>query len=100
MVKIISYYGGCNNETEIRMVGWPKCECEVIPVAGMICQDIMRLTGCPYMTAVTAEKRSDYTTDYLKKGIPPKRGHVDGPVDLGRERETIPIPRESTPSKA
>jgi hypothetical protein len=79
-------------KTEIRMVGWPKRECEVIPMSGMSRKDIMRLTGCPYMTAVTAEKRGYYIIDYLKKSVPPKRGHVDGPVDLGRERETIPIP--------
>jgi hypothetical protein len=81
-------------KTENRMVGWPKRECEVIPTDGMTRKDIMRLTGCPYMTAVTAEKRGYYIVDYLKKGIPPKRGHVDGPVDLGREREIIPIPED------
>ena len=81
-------------ETEIRMVGWPKRECEVIPVAGMTRKDIMRLTNCPYMTAVTAEKRGYFIIDYLKKSTPPKRGFVDGPVDLGRERETIPIPED------
>ncbi|MBM4293531.1 MAG: hypothetical protein FJ126_01315 [Deltaproteobacteria bacterium] len=81
-------------ETEIRMVGWPKRECEVIPVTGMTRKDIMRLTNCPYMTAVTAEKRGYYINDYLKKGIPPKHGFVEGPVDLGRERETIPIPED------
>jgi len=42
-------------KTEIRMVGWPKRECEVIPVAGMTRKEIMKLTNCPYMTAVTAE---------------------------------------------
>ena len=81
-------------KTEIRMVGWPKRECEVIPVTGMTRKDIVRLTNCPYMTAVTAEKRGYYIIDYLKKGIPPKRGFVEGPVDLGRERETIPIPED------
>ena len=80
-------------KTEIRMVGWPKRECEVIPVTGMTRKEIMRLTNCPYMTAVTAEKRGYFIIDYLKKGIPPKRGFVDGPVDLGREREIIPIPK-------
>lgn len=34
-------------------------------------KDIMRLTNCPYMTAVTAEKRGYYIVDYLKKGVPP-----------------------------
>jgi len=81
-------------ETEFRMVGWPKRECEVIPVTGMTRKDIMRLTNCPYMTAVTAEKRGYFIIDYLKKGAPPKRGFVDGPVDLGREREVIPIPED------
>ncbi len=81
-------------KTEIKMVGWPKRECEVIPVGGMTRKDIMRLTNCPYMTAVTAEKRGYYIIDYLKKGVPPKRGFVDGPVDLGREREVIPIPED------
>lgn len=81
-------------KTEIRMVGWPKRECEVIPVAGMTRKDIMRLTGCPYMTAVTAEKRGYFIINYLKKGVPPKRGFIDGPIDLGREREIIPIPED------
>jgi hypothetical protein len=85
---------GAAMETEIRMVGWPKRECEVIPVAGMTRKDIMGLTNCPYMTAVTAEKRGYFILDYLKKGVPPKRGFVDGPIDLGREREVIPIPED------
>ena len=46
------------------------------------------------MTVVTAEKRGYYIIDYLKKSVPPKRGYVDGPVDLGRKRETIPIPED------
>jgi hypothetical protein len=82
--------------TETRMVGWPKREREVIPVDGMTHKEIMRLTNCPYMTAVTAKKRGYYIIDYLNKSVPPKRGHVDGPVDLGRERETIPIPEDIT----
>jgi hypothetical protein len=81
-------------KTEIRMVGWPKRECEVIPMDEMTRKDIMQLTGCPYMTAVTAEKRGYYIIDYLKKSVPPKRGHVNGSVELGRERETIPIPED------
>jgi len=53
-------------EREVRLVGWPKRECEVIPMTGMTCKDIMQLIGCPYMTAVTTEKRGYYIIDYLK----------------------------------
>lgn len=81
-------------KTEIRMVGWPKRECEVIPVARMTRKDIMLLTNRPSKIVVTAEKRGYYIMDYLKKGYPPLRGFVDAPVDLGRERETIPIPED------
>jgi len=81
-------------ETQVRVVGWPKRECEIIPVEGMTRKEIMRLTNCPYMTAVTAEKRGYYIIDHLKKGVPPKRRFVDGPVKLDREREVIPLPED------
>lgn len=50
--------------------------------------------------AVTAEKRGYFIIDYLKKSIPPKRGFVNGPVDLGREREVIPLPEDLNDVKA
>jgi len=79
-------------KTQVRMIGWPKRECEIIPVEGMTRREIMQLTNCPYTTAIDAQKRGYYIVDYLKKAVPPKKGGVEGPIDLGREREVIPIP--------
>jgi len=86
-------------KTETRMVGWPKRECEVIPVAGMTRKELMRLTNCPYMTAVTAEKRGYYIIDYLKKGIPPKRGLLTARSTWAGSGRPSPSPRTSTPLK-
>ena len=87
-------------ETEIRMVGWPKRECEVIPVTGMTRKDIMRLTNCPYMTAVTAEKRGYYIIDYLKKASLRSGDLLMARWTWGGSGRLYPFPRTSTLSKA
>ena len=32
-------------ETQVRMIGWPKRECEIIPVEGMTCMVIEKRTS-------------------------------------------------------